>query len=259
MQQVSGQRWMILITLLASGIAGCGTSEKLVTPMVNLRLGDLSKEDRAAVAASQARTPEAITRLMDQKVAARWPARVGVARVTASSYCPAMAIPTAEAEHWEALAGEHHGMIRSVVEIPSMLIEDSQPELTDFRAAAARMRCDLLLLYGQADSWVTNYNRAAGLYWTVVGIWLVPGNTLEHETALQAILVDTRTGAILASAGGRARDRMVCPLGYVNIARDRLWKEVPGKAFEKLAGDVNVVFDHFEEAARDGVSQELPE
>jgi hypothetical protein len=168
-----------------------------------------------------------------------------------------MAVPTAEAEHWDALADEHGGIIRSVVEIPSMLLEVNQPELTDFRAAAARMRCDLLLLYGQADSWVTNYNGAAGFYWTLVGIWLVPGNTLEHETALQAILVDTRTGAILASAGGRARDRMVCPLGYVSIARDRLRREVPAEAFERLAGDVEDLFNQLE-AARNAVSQELP-
>jgi rhombotail lipoprotein len=53
-----------------------------------------------------------------------------------------------------------------------------------------------------ADSEVDNFNDAAILYWTIIGLWVIPGDTLERQTIVQAVLMDCRTGTILGTATG---------------------------------------------------------
>ena len=46
------------------------------------------------------------------------------------------------------------------------------------RVAAARLHCELLLVYMQADTQADHFNDASVLYWSIVGLWLAPGNTV---------------------------------------------------------------------------------
>jgi rhombotail lipoprotein len=79
---------------------------------------------------------------------------------------------------------------------------------------------------------VDNFNDAAVLYWTLIGIWLVPGNVFEHRTVVQGILLDTRTGAILGTATGDAHLKRLTPLAFVSIQRDKLSREAPAQAMD---------------------------
>jgi rhombotail lipoprotein len=107
------------------------------------------------------------------------------------------------------------------------------------------MGCELLLVYLQGDSSVDNYNDGAILYWTLVGLWLVPGNTYEHLCVMQAILVDCRTGAVLGTATGEGRLSRLHAAAYQDITRGQLQREAPRKAladvqksFAKTLADV---------------------
>ena len=62
----------------------------------------------------------------------------------------------------------------------------------------------------------------------------VPGNTVGHYTACQGVLVDTRSGFILATVEGEAvREENVLP-GAVDIARDRIRRQAQTEAVASL-------------------------
>jgi rhombotail lipoprotein len=67
------------------------------------------------------------------------------------------------------------------------------------RAIAARYRVRYLLLYSQEWNDSTHLNGWAFSYATVVGMFLVPGVTVESSGWSQATLLDVRTGTILFS------------------------------------------------------------
>ena len=106
--------------------------------------------------------------------------------------------------------------------------------LRSLRVAAAKMRCELLLVYVQGDSEVDNYNDLAALYWTFVGLWLVPGNDLEHRTVMQALVVDCRTGAILGTATGDTHLKRIAPVALSRIPKDQMAAEAPRQTLADL-------------------------
>jgi len=75
-------------------------------------------------------------------------------------------------------------------------------------------------------------------YWTFVGLFTVPGNTVGHCTVCQALLVDTRSGFVLATAEGESLREENCLPGAVDIAGPRVEKEARAEAVRKLQGAV---------------------
>jgi hypothetical protein len=65
--------------------------------------------------------------------------------------------------------------------ISPMLLGDKRLTLNDLRSAAEMMRCERLMVVAEGESEADNFNHAAALYWTFVGLWLVPGNVVEHR------------------------------------------------------------------------------
>lgn len=67
------------------------------------------------------------------------------------------------------------------------------------RAIAARYRVRYLLLYSQEWNDATHLNGWAFSYATIIGMFVVPGVTVESSGWAQATLLDVRTGTILFS------------------------------------------------------------
>ena len=111
------------------------------------------------------------------------------------------------------------------------------------------MGCELLLVYLQSDSTVDNFNEAAALYWTFVGLWLVPGNVVEQKTVAQALLVDCRTGAILGTATGGCHLKRICPAALKQIQKDKLAQRTPRKALTNLQTDCKRLLKNVVDAA----------
>jgi hypothetical protein len=109
-----------------------------------------------------------------------------------------------EALGWQKLTelklADNRRVIQQVHFLSPMLV-DGMPTLKKLRDAAAVVHAPLLLVYIQQDDVADGYNNAgAGSYWTLFGMLFVPGNTVGSYNTCQAILVDTQTGAIMATA-----------------------------------------------------------
>jgi len=185
----------------------------------------------------KAMTSTDIARLLDADVRAKLPSAIAVARLEShcSGYQPFLApVDAEELNAWsKAFAGED--LIQGVHGISAVMLGDAEkPSLHSLRVAAARLDCELLLVYLKSDSSVDNYNDAAALYWTFVGLWTVPGNVYEHRTLMQAMLIDSRTGAILGTASGDSRLKKLYAAAYADITRDKLSAQAPAEAMVDL-------------------------
>ena len=200
----------------AVGCGGCASQSAMVQPTADmLRCGVVNDPDQAR-RLEKAMTDPQIANLLDAKINAKLPTSIAVAKLRShcSGYQPYLDPPDAdELNAWgQALAAQ--AMIQGIQPVSSLADTSERPTIHSLRVAAARMGCELLLVYIQSDSQVINLNDAAVLYWTIIGLWTVPGNVLEHRTMMQALLVDSRTGAILGSATGDSRQKREYPAAF---------------------------------------------
>jgi hypothetical protein len=152
-----------------------------------------------------------------------------------------VAIESEELSSW-GKAVTASGKAGAVRALPAIPLDHQQNALDSLRLTAARMQCDLLLIYAGFGARASHFNNAAALYWTLIGLWLAPGDTLEEKAVMQAVLIDCRTGAIIGTATGDAHMREYSPAAYSEIARARLAKKVPPKALASLQANCQGLF-----------------
>jgi len=222
----------VLAAALASVLAGCETNQKMSFLDASLdRHGIVTPEQAREI--EQSLTDKDIARLLSADIKAKLPTNLAIARVQNGYGCNLDVIGGDEIAGWEKAIDDRQA-IRGVRALTHLSNLEEKPTLQTLRASAARMNCELLLVYLQSNGEVDNLNNAAALYWTFVGLWLVPGNTYEYKSVTQAILVDCRTGMILATASGEARQQTLYAAAYKDIAYDKLKGEVPAKAMADL-------------------------
>lgn len=145
-----------------------------------------------------------------------------------------------EAEGWRQMLGTGNPgstPLLTQVQLVNPMLVSGQPGLKSLRDAAALLHAPLLLVYLQQDNSDDGYNSAAMAYWTIIGLFLVPGHTVGHYTTCQAVLIDTRSGFVLATARGEAlREENVLP-GAVPIAIDRTREQAQAAAVAELQQD----------------------
>lgn len=126
------------------------------------------------------------------------------------------------------------------VHFVSPLLTPEKPNLKQLRDAAALLRAPLLLVYTQDDNYAHGQNPAAMAYWTIIGLFLVPGDTVGHYSACSGVLLETRTGIVLATFDGDGKKEENVLAGAVSIASDRVRKVAQYdafKEFQKHAGE----------------------
>jgi hypothetical protein len=229
------KRLLPVLMLVAVAAFGCATHDKLAAP-VGLAKGGLFKDAKDVSALEDALTDEGIARMLDADVTARLPTSVAVvgAETLAGPYTyyldPGRDLLSAESlKEWE-MAFEPIPHITGVQPISPLLLQGKTPTLQGLRSAAAQMKCELLLVFQVSSSAIDNYNDAAALYWTFVGLWLVPGNVYEHRTVYQGVLLDTRTGVVLGSATGDCHLKRACPAAYGQVQEGKLAQEAAANA-----------------------------
>ncbi len=142
-----------------------------------------------------------------------------------------------EAEGWRSMPGAGNlgsAPLLKQVQLVSPMLASERPTLKSLRDAAALLHAPLLLVYLQQDSTDDGYNSAAMAYWTIIGLFLVPGNTVGHYSTCQAVLIDTRSGFILATAHGESLKEENVLRGAVPIAVDRTRKQARAAAVAAL-------------------------
>jgi rhombotail lipoprotein len=151
-----------------------------------------------------------------------------------SGYQPYLAaIDAKELTAWEEVVRGQREIV-NVQPITGFQLQDRQVTLHGLRSAAAELHCELLLVYLQADSQVDNMNDAAVLYWSIIGLWIAPGNVVEHKTVAQAVLLDCRTGQILGTATGDHYAKRLCPAAFTDQRQNELARESEEKALTDL-------------------------
>jgi len=231
------------ILVFAVTLGGCGSHHQLTQPRASLAHGGFLQDRAQVERLERSVTDGDIARLLDADVRAKLPTKLAVAKVGCGYRAACVApIGAEELNEWEQIIARHQRLFGVQPVSPTLLLAAPDPDeitLRDLREAAARTQCELLLVYTEEMAAVENYNDAAALYWTFVGLWLVPGNVLEQKTAMQAILVDCRTGMVLGTATGDAHGKKTTPAAYAGIARDRLSQDVPRDARKDLADGVD--------------------
>ena len=222
--------------LAAMSLGGCASHVPLAAlGSAMSKTGLFRKADQRA-AIEQSLTDETIAKMLDVKVTARLPGSVALAKLTSECGGFQPRLETVDAEElagWvEAVKGQ--ASIRDVRPISQLVVGGGKLTIHALRVAAARQDCELLLVYLRADASVDNFNDAAALYWTGVGLLIVPGNVIEHKTVCQAVLIDCRTGMILGTATGSSQAKRVCPAAFVDNRMVELARETPPKALADL-------------------------
>jgi rhombotail lipoprotein len=237
-----------VILLAAAAASGCASHWAMGEPARLARSG-LINDPKQVSFLEKTLTDGKIAMMLDADVRAKLPTCVAIAAVPAcGAWWDLADIGAEELTQWQkAVMGEP--LITGVQPISPLVLGGGRPSLHDLRAAAARMNCELLLVCYRADTDVDNYNDAAALYWTFVGLWLVPGNVYEHRTVVQAILVDTRTGAILGTATGDKHMKGAYPAALGEIERGKLAQETPKAALADLQKACPQMFRHVVAAA----------
>jgi rhombotail lipoprotein len=221
---------------LALAVGGCAAHADLPMITASLAKAGLAETETQRRQLEHAMTDQDIANMLDVNVQAKLPTAVAVAKVT-SRYDgdrPLLAnIDAHELEAWEkAIRGIPR--IQGVRPVTPLTATSETPALHALRTAGARMGCELLLVYLQADSTVDNPNDAAVLYWTILGLWLVPGNTMEHRTVMQAALLDCRTGMILGTATGDSHLKKDYPAAFQAQRQAELDRQAPAEALAEL-------------------------
>ena len=225
---------------LALLLGGCASHYALVAPIARMERTGLINDPKQVSRLEKAMTDGDIARLLDLDVRAKLPTSLAVAKLAShcSGYQPRLErIGADELAAWEKIvAARPH--LHGVQPVSNLSLDGTLRAQTvtlhSLRVAAAKLHCELLMVYMQADSSVDNFNDAAALYWTVVGLWLAPGNVVEHRTVMQAIVVDCRTGVILGTATGDGHKERITPAAFVKIQQDKLARQVPGEALADL-------------------------
>ena len=240
------KKMLCLLSVAVFGLGGCATCYKMSAPRGLAKTGLIN--DPAQVSKIEKTiTDSGISNLLDADVRAKLPTGVAVAKI--GEYSGLETLETKELQRWDDVicAQAHITGVHPISD--AMLMGRHSITLQSLRTSAAGMNCELLMVYTRSDSAVDNFNDAAALYWTFVGLWLVPGNVIEHRTVMQAILVDCRTGMILGTATGDARDKRLCPAAFADIRKDELAEKVPQKALTDLEKGVGKLMKQIVESA----------
>ena len=144
-------------------------------------------------------TEDDLQHVLESPVDLQFPARVGVVPLSqpfdAHSHASISTRSTASRDFAAALA-----------ENPNFIhVSDVSTELPNaggiegLRALAARYRMRYLILYSERFEDSTHVNGLGWFYPTILGMFVVPGVTVESRGLAQADLLDVRTGTVLFS------------------------------------------------------------
>ncbi len=135
----------------------------------------------------------------------QFPARIGLARIDKGGLS---SIPSAEAGAWAAAAerlGPTFGTFVPVNRLVAEMVAPQQPHqrneadrlrqaVEQIRLAAARQHIDAVLIYQTHYTADTTDNLLSIADWTIIGAFMLPGQSIDATAFASALLVDVRNG-----------------------------------------------------------------
>lgn len=178
----------------------------------------------------------------------RFPARIGLARIEKGRLT---AIPEREGEAWAMLSEDLGGLYGEFVPVSPLIAAMVNPNsdkpryqytagdtIAEIRRGAARQHLDYVLAYEVST---TNRSKGSALSFadlTVIGMFVLPGRSVEAEAAASGILIDVRNGYPYATLTAFADKKGLSRTINSWEVRQDLMKDVSAKATLELAGEL---------------------
>lgn len=222
----------VVLVLLASFLAGCGTS--YTTPGSGANLGDLSSA-----------TPE-IAELMQREPAATPPWNISVVRVQSSSYaasgtscrgggayCVVQARDVERDEDYRRIAVLDG--VAGVAPVNSLLMGTRFTDIDDLRVAAARLQSNVLLVYTIDTRFSVGGQELGPL--SVISLGLIPNKKAYVSTTASAVLVDVLSGFIYGQSEASASEEQRSTVWSTHQAIETARRETERESFRKLVDE----------------------
>lgn len=194
----------------------------------------------------------------------RFPARIGLARIEAGRLST---IPEGEGEAWAALAEELDGQYGEFVPVSPLIAAMVAPAtdkpryqytpsdtIAEIRRGAARQHLDYVLAYEVSSNHRSKGNALAFADLTVIGMFVLPGRSLQAEAAASGILIDVRSGYPYATLTAFADKKGLSRTINAWDVRQELVKDASAKAVLELAGELKTSLGQLAEAAAPAAS-----
>lgn len=178
----------------------------------------------------------------------RFPARIGLARIERGRLT---AIPEREGEAWAAFTENLNGLYGEFVPVSPLIAAMVSPEsdkpryqytagdtIAEIRRGAARQHLDYVLAYEVSTS---NRSRGSALSFadlTVIGMFVLPGRSVQAEAAASGILIDVRNGYPYATLTAFADKKGLSRTINSWEVREDMMKDASAKAVLELAGEL---------------------
>lgn len=178
----------------------------------------------------------------------RFPARIGLARIERGRL---VAIPEREGEAWAALTEQLDCLYGEFIPVSPLIAAMVAPEndkprysytatdtIAEIRRGAARQHLDYVLAYEVSTD---NRSKGSALSFadlTVIGMFVLPGRSVQAEAAASGILIDVRNGYPYATLTAFADKKGLSRTINSWQVRQDMVKDTSAKAVLELAGEL---------------------
>ncbi len=222
-------------------VSGCTTSvtQAKATPWIG-NIIDRSDTDGKKLNSdkSPSNSESDIEKILSKKVELKFPVKLAVVRVDSQMYHSHDVIQ-GEITEWNRLKGLHD--VDRVIVLPAIANEERGSKVVVDRARkmAAQAQADLVFLYQVGnDSSVYLTPVICVLDLTIVGGLIFPGRTVDSLSIAQGILLDVKSGVILAAVEGNERKTTGVAALTADQNRTLFNEETKIKAVQKIASQL---------------------
>lgn len=219
----------VISILLLVSVLGChsSVSRSQATPWINNMMSDASPDTE-------------IEKIITKKVELTFPIKLAVIRLEKDTHNMSNNPIVGEISEWKKLGGSAE--IDKVIALPSIIPSGNSKGIIEYaRKMGAQAQTDVVFVYQVGnDSSVYFTPVVCLLDLTLVGTLIFPGRTVDSLSIAQGILIDVKTGAILAAADGSERKKVLSVTALSGNNQDSLNSETRQKVVEKIAKDIEI-------------------
>ena len=233
-----------LLLLLVASLAGCAANYAVPGGPAQMAALGAAKVDQTV------NTDPALREYYDAKPLANFPAMIATARVQSAKYESRTAsayggdryggnfsvITTRDVESDDAIARlAKLPMVASIAPLNRLLLSSTLRGDRDLRAAAARLKADVLVLYTfDTQFYVKDFASPV----TVVTLGLSPNKRAYVTTTATAVLLDVRSGYVYGGAEATARSEQLASGWTSDDAVDDTRVRTERDSFDKLVAEL---------------------
>ena len=101
------------------------------------------------------------------------------------------------------------------------------------RKSAATLNCDLLVVYSVSYDFARNPNVLSCLYLTIIGCFIVPGDSVMVGAIAKVAVLDVRTGYVYGVVDGACERHLAMPVGWLPADMPRIFNAASTEALTK--------------------------